>query len=239
MLVGSLEAGSVRSSPMAINWTDVFLGASGVGTLVLAGATTLMVRGTRVLARKTAALATETSNMVLATKDVVTETQRVAIATENLVTEAQTDRELAWSPYLTVTVIESRISLQQPPVGFSQKVTIANVGKGWAVHCCYIAIHSGNDNFWCMSRLDAIGGDTTICDLVVPAVQDKRPPTEVLELGAHDDGRTDPPWSALFCEDVFGNRLRFVVGRWGRDVWSPGKPNPPRWAVDPVLWSPS
>ena len=69
---------------------------------VAAVAEVLVAAGTGFLAWKTHGLAAETKKMAAETKRVAEAAEQQANAAEALVKETQQDRELAWSPFLTL-----------------------------------------------------------------------------------------------------------------------------------------
>jgi hypothetical protein len=233
-----------------VSWVDgvsaVFVGVSAVVTAGMAWQTRRLAEETQKTARSTERLSDETRGMAEATKAMATETARVAQASESeaeatkaLIGEAQQDRALSWSPYLTGQVIESTTRHEADshgPRGLSQKVLLTNLGKGPARRCFYFACDPSNVGFWCTAQHPGLRGDETI-ELRASAPQTGETPMYLLHLRPHDQGNVPAPFAAMFCEDVFGNRIRFIEGRWGRDIWHPGDDYSPTWATTPLLWS--
>lgn len=193
---------------------------------------------TGVMAKRTHGLATETRKMATDTKRVADATAAEAAATQALVSETQIDRELAWSPFLTRNVSTSTINTAGTPgspLGYSEVVTLANLGKGRAVNCYYVFRRTTN-NHWCWLRHPGLASEESIADIPAsPGTGDV--PWELFEPSPHDPDQTSRLEGALFCEDVFGNRIRFPIGRRGRDVSRPTDENPPAWARSAVIWS--
>jgi hypothetical protein len=211
-------------------------------TAAMAWMTRRLARETKAMAAGTEALANQTRDMAVATRDMAVETRRVAessereaTATETLVDEAQQDRSLSWSPYLTRTVIHHVPNAVGNPLGLNEKITLTNLGKGQALRCYYFACEPENTTLWCYATHPGLTGDQSV-ELVAVA-QSGMTPMHLLQMVPHDDGRVDAPFAALFCEDVFGNRIRFLPGRTGREIWRPGEAPVPDWAVAPLLWS--
>lgn len=126
---------------------------------VAAVAEALVAAGTGVLALKTHGLAAQTENMAA-------ETKRVADATENLVREAQLDRELYWSPFLLradrLETVDNPAGNVRYPQGYSEKIRVANVGKGQALDCVYVSRKPTDVSRWCYAGLPALaGGEST------------------------------------------------------------------------------
>ena len=195
---------------------------------------------TGVMAKRTHDLATKTEQMANATKDMAAETKRVADAsaveaeaTKQLVTEAQQDRALSWSPYLMRTIHGHDAHPIGNPPGLSETITLVNLGKGQAIRCYYFACEPNMVDLWCFCKHPGLRGEEKV-DLVAEPRYGK-PPLELLQLTPHEDV-AEPPWAALFCEDILGNRLRFLPGRWGRDSWHEGDHPVPAWATHPLLW---
>jgi hypothetical protein len=193
---------------------------------------------TGVMARRTHGLATETEKMAAETKRVANATDLQAKATETLVAEAQLDRELSWSPYLTRTVITSTINASGTPgspLGYSETITLSNLGKGQAVNCFYVS-RRRTDNYWCSLRYPGLAGGESVSELPV-GPGDGDLPGELLEASPHDPDQTEQFDAAIFCEDAFGNRIRFPIGRRGRDLSRPDDAMRPAWATSRVIWS--
>lgn len=192
---------------------------------------------TGVMARRTHGLATETKAMAEEAQRAANAAEVQAKATEALVAEAQLDREASWSPYLTRNVIENTINTSGTagsPLGYSEKLTVANVGRGQAVNCAYVFRRS-TDNYWCWLRHPGLSGGESAGELhASPGSGD--PPWELLQPSLHDPDQTARLEGALFCEDVFGNRIRFPIGRRGRDVSRPEDERRPAWATSAMLW---
>lgn len=192
---------------------------------------------TGVMARRTHGLARETKRMATDTKRVADAAAAEAAATQALVAEAQIDRELAWSPFLTRSVSTSTINTSGTPgspQGYSEVLTVSNLGKGRAVNCYYVSRRT-MDNHWCWLRHPGIRSEESVPDL--PASPGSGGvPWELFEPSPHDPDQTSRLDEALFCEDVFGNRTRFPIGRRGRDVSRPDDENPPAWATSALVW---
>lgn len=194
---------------------------------------------TGVMARRTHGLATETRQMAEETKRAADAAETQSIATQSLVAEAQLEREAAWSPHLTRNVVTSTMNPsgeanRQGPPGYSEKVILTNVGRGQAVNCAYV-FRRTSDNHWCSLRHPGLaGGDSASEAMASPGQGD--PPWELFTPSPHDPDQTARLQGALFCEDVFGNRIRFPIGRRGRDVSRPDDERRPAWATSPVIW---
>lgn len=194
---------------------------------------------TGVMARRTHGLGTQTKAMAEETQRAANAAEQQAKATEALVAEAQLDREASWSPNLTRNVVTSTMNPteeanRQGPPGYSEKVTLTNVGRGQAVNCTYVFRRSG-DNYWCILRHPGLSGGDSASELAASPGKGN-PPWELLEPSPHDPDQTARLQGALFCEDVFGNRIRFPIGRRGRDVSRPEDEHRPAWATSPVIW---
>lgn|GEM_PF-4796593 len=192
---------------------------------------------TGVMARRTHGLATETRHMAEETKRAANAAETQARATEALVAEAQLDREASWSPHLTRNVITSTINTSGTPgspLGYSEKVVLTNVGRGQAVTCAYVSRRT-TDNYWCWLRHPGLAGGESAGELSASPGQGD-PPWELLAPSLHDPDQTARLEGALFCEDVFGNRIRFPIGRRGRDISRPDDASRPEWATSPVIW---
>jgi hypothetical protein len=59
----------------------------------------------------------------------------------------------------------------------------------------------------------------------------------LLEPSLHNPDQTEQLDGAIFCEDVFGNRIRFPIGRRGRDLSRQDDATRPAWATSRVIWS--
>jgi hypothetical protein len=192
---------------------------------------------TGVMAKRTHGLATETRQMAEETKRIADATDLQAKATEALVSEAQLDREVSWSPYLTRNVITTTINTSGTPgspKGYSEQITLSNLGGGQAMSCYYVSRRS-TDNYWCWLRHDGLTGGESVPDLPV-SPGDGDPPWELLQPSPLDPDQNARLVGALFCEDVFGNRIRFPIGRRGRDVSRPEDGHRPAWATSPLVW---
>ncbi|WP_415853598.1 hypothetical protein [Sinomonas sp. G460-2] len=192
---------------------------------------------TAVMARRTHGLATETAEMAKETQRAANAAETQAKATETLVAEAQLDREASWSPYLTsnvITATNNASGAPGSPQGYSQTLTLTNLGRGQAMNCAYVA-RPANDSQWCWIRHPGLaGGDSA--DELTAHPGDGEPPWELLDPSPHDPDQTARLEGALFCEDVFGNRIRFPIGRRGRDICRPEDDHPPAWATSPRIW---
>jgi hypothetical protein len=211
-------------------------------TTVAAAAQVSAAIFTGVMAARTHRLADETKEMAGETKRVAESTERQAKATEDLVTESQQDRVLSWSPYPVFVLNGSALNeVEDAPGplpagrGLAQQITINNVGRGHAQRCYYFACERTNVNFWCFARVDAIRGEGTTGPINTTP-QYSQTPTYLLELMPYEKGRVGESWTALLCEDVLGNRIRFIGDDWSRNVWRVGDPDPPQWAISPLLW---
>jgi len=124
-------------------------------------------------------LATQTKAMAEETQRAANAAEVQAKATEVLVAEAQLDREASWSPYLTRNVITATMNPsgqpnRQGPPGYSEKITLANVGRGQAVNCSYVFRRS-TDNYWCMLRHPGLSGGDSASELAAsPGNGDRR-----------------------------------------------------------------
>lgn len=216
--------------PMAWSTSDIAVTIAAVAQIAAAIFTAVMAFRTHGLATETKAMAEETRRAANAA-----ETQ--AKATEVLVAEAQFDRELSWSPYLTLSVIGSAVNSSGTPgnpLGYSEKLTLSNVGRGQAVNCAYVS-RNLTDNYWCLLRHSGLPGGESSGDLTAwPGNGDL--PWVLFEPSPLDPDQTARLKGALFCEDVFGNRIRFPIGRRGRDISRPEDENPPAWAMSPFIW---
>ena len=194
---------------------------------------------TGIMARRTHDLAKKTKKMVTETKRVADATDMQAKATQTLVVEAQIDRELSWSPYLIGSVKGSSINSSPMLVGgnlpgYTEQVTLYNAGSGQAVNCYYISRRS-TDNYWCWLRQESLAGNESVSDLqALPGTDDL--PWDLLKPSLTDPDQTAYLQGALFCEDVFGNRIRFHIGRRGRDVSHPEDEDRPAWATSALVW---
>ncbi|MGH3221990.1 MAG: hypothetical protein ACRDPY_25380 [Streptosporangiaceae bacterium] len=59
----------------------------------------------------------------------------------------------------------------------------------------------------------------------------------MLQPSPHDPDQTEQLDGAIFCEDVFGNRIRLPIGRRGRDLSRPEDATRPAWAESGLIWS--
>jgi hypothetical protein len=185
---------------------------------------------TGVMAKRTHGLATET-------KRIADATDLQAKATEALVTESQLDREVSWSPYLTRNMVTNTINTSGTPgspLGYSEVVTLSNLGKGQAINCYYI-FRRTTDNYWCWLRHPGLAAEESVQELP-SSLGSGDVPWELLDPSPHDPDQTARLEGALFCEDVFGNRIRFPIGRKGRDVSRPEDESRPAWATSPIIW---
>lgn len=193
---------------------------------------------TAVMAKRTHGLASETKRMAEETQRVADATSAEAQATQALVAEAQLDRELSWSPHLTRSVITATINTSGTPgspTGYSEVLTLSNLGKGQAISCYYV-MRRTMDNHWCELRHHGLPGGEAAQELhASPGEGD--PPWELLNPSPRDSDQTARLIGALFCEDALGNRFRFPIGRKGRDVSRPGDERSPEWATSHLIWA--
>ncbi len=232
------DGGSTLPSVASGGWST----ADTVQT-VAAGAQVVAAGFTLTLALMTKGLATKTKQMAEATKNMADETRRVADssaveaeATKALVVEAQKDRALSWSPYLSRVVLSDIANASGEPLGLNQVITLSNLGKGQALRCTYVAFESSDIKLWCIAQLPGLRAEETVAGLVATP-QYGQAPTYLLRRMPDDNGQIDPPLAVLICEDVFGNRHRFLADRFGRDTWHPGDTPVPTWAISPLLWN--
>ena len=139
------------------------------------------------MARRMRGLTTETKEMAAETRRIADATDLQAKAAEALVTEAQLDREASRSPYLTRNMITSTINTSGTPgnpKGYSEKITLSNVGGDQAVSCNYVSRRS-TDNYWCWLRHPGLAASESVHEL------------------AASPGDGDPPWNC-------SNRLRMI-----------------------------
>jgi hypothetical protein len=109
---------------------------------------------------------------------------------------------------------------------------MTNIGRGQAVDCYYV---SRQDADWCWSRNPGLSGEERAVFNASPGSGEI--PWELLSPSPHDADQTTRLPAPMFCKDIFGNRIRFLVGREGRDVHHPDDPNPPAWATSPIVWT--
>lgn len=216
--------------------TDTVATAATVAALAQVSAAVF----TAVMAGRTHDLAAKTKEMAAATEKMAAETKRVADAsaveaeaTKQLVTEAQQDRALLWSPFLTTIIHNNNTNTLTPPLGLNQTITLVNLGNGQATRCSSFACEPTDVNLWCFLKHPGLRGTETIDLVAEPRYANV--PMDLLQLTPHET-QVDPPWAALFCEDILGNRLRFLPGRWGRDSWHEGDHPVSAWAIHPLLW---
>ena len=196
-----------------------------VGTGLLAVATfilALYAKGTAGEAKKTADEAVKTSSAALTEAQATTD---LAKATNKLAEEATLDRELSWSPYLV---------LSSPLKGGRPEITIQNVGTGPALRCFYFQCTPTKVSEWWCGRAAAVASGGSV--LVGCTNPGEVSPTYLLHVMPADMGMVEEPLAALFCEDIVGNRIRFLVDRPGRDIWRLGETPKPQWAQTPLLW---
>lgn len=193
-----------------------------------------------IMSRTPHGVVTETHKVAHTTKRVADAAASGPVTTQALITGdgAQTDRELAWSPLLTRSVTASTINtsgMPGSPPGYSEVITLSNLGKGPALNCYYV-FRRKTDNYWCWLRHPGVPAEETIPDLhASPGSGDV--PWELFVPSPLDLDQTSRLEGALFCEDVFGNRIRFPVERRGRDVSCSDEENPPAWATSALVWS--
>lgn len=229
----SAELGGVSVHLLtAATWSEI---AAAVGTLALAGVTARMAKRTHDLATKTEEMAGATREMAAETKRVADASVIEAEATRQLVTEAQQDRSLAWSPYLTRSVERHIANPIGDPRGIAETITLTNLGKGQALRCYYFACDRGNVTLWGFAQHSGLVGEESVP--LTTQAQYGHTPMELLELVPHDDHRVEAPFAAIFCEDVFGNRVRFLPELRTREVWHEGDVPVPSWATAPRVWS--
>jgi hypothetical protein len=201
----------------------------GVGAIAQVAAAAF----TGVMAQKTHDLATKTSDMANETKRAAAATEVESEATRALVEESRLDREVSWSPFLAVRVKKKR------PLTFSVEVVkITNFGRGPALNGIYVSRIEGIE--WCWAPFDGIAGEGG--SRVLTTIRENGNfPAELLGPSPGDPDQTSRFVEAVLCEDVFGNRIRFAIGRTGRDVSRRTDANRPAWAgtvrVKPWTWS--
>lgn len=194
-----------------------------------AAAGLLVALGTGALAWKTHNLAGETRKMADETRRIAEATEVQAATGKDLIREAQMDRELAWSPFLVVAEIVTATSSAD---SYSQSIRVSNVGRGQALDCVYVARLPSDVSKWCYWRGMGLGGGQSTEE--VPAGPGKTYPLEVFDWSPGDAG---PAFHAvLLCRDVFGNYLRFPVGRDFRDRWREGDLPVPNWVSNLRAW---
>jgi len=218
------------------NWTAIGAVLVGVGSL----ATGSMAVFTRSLASKTkdmADAALREAQAVEAQGKSLQEQAKAmaaqATATKELAEEARTDRELAWQPYLTMTVIGGSTTGDD----WIDRVQIENVGAGAALECGYFVYRN---NRWGFRFEFSFRGGAGFDSGNVPGQQISS--THPFPVGMFDAPGGTPDLSpsdtvrVVVCKDVLGKRWRFFenhVPEWvGRD-----DPNPPAWVVS-APWSP-
>lgn len=207
-------------------WTD-----ADTVEAVAAAAQIAAAAGTVYLALKTRKLAKETTELALTTSQVATSSGREADAALALVTEAQEDRRLAYRPYLVH--FEVARTSNSSNAGITETFRLTNVARGPAFRCVYVVCDNDADR-WGYCRLEALGSDSTSDQLVTRPMYKHTP--NVFGLEPYEEGRASSPYSAVFCEDTFGNRYRFMGGF--RQTWQKGTEPVPDWAVDRFLWTP-
>ena len=74
-------------------------------------------------------------------------------------------------------------------------------------------------DLWCFCKHPGLRGEEKV-DLVAE-LDDGKPPLELLQLTPHEDV-AEPPWAALFCEDILGNRPQVPTGTLGADLGTKG-----------------
>jgi hypothetical protein len=182
-------------------------------------------KGTTELAEKTQGMAVATEEMARQTKIAAEAGVTEATATVRLAEEARLDRELSWSPYLVRTGTNET----------DRWVGIENVGRGPALRCFYFACDPHKVSTWWYVKLPAIQSGGSVNERF-GATDGGSSPLYLLNIMPADSGMIEEPLSAFFCEDIVGNRLRFLVDRPGRDIWRPGDKLTPQWASTPLLW---
>jgi hypothetical protein len=182
----------------------------------------------------TGGMAYATVRMARKTAQVATATEEEAQATRALVDHSQRELELSWSPLLVVKREKQGIG------GTAARVEITNLGRGPAINGLYVSRVEGVAWRWTIfDGIEGEGGKRTL-EMIEPPKPGTDLPWELLEPSPQDSDQTSRLTDAVFCEDVFGNRIRFAVGRTGREVSRRTDANRPGWAgkvrVGPWEW---
>lgn len=153
-----------------------------------------------------------TAALAIATWRLASQTSRDVRASEQTVLEIRRDRELAFRPYLSW---EARPALHA-----------SNNGRGPALNAvfCHLAIDSDDWLSHLPSLLDLGPGDevpSAAYSVMLDPMTLAAPP------------RIQMPGYVVqkiaICEDLFGNRYRFVQGQTEADRWIPGSGSKPDW----------
>jgi hypothetical protein len=136
--------------------TDTVATVAAVAQLFAAAFTGLMAKRTHDLAGEKRSMAVATKPMADETRRAAGATAREASATETLAGEgAQRDRRpVLIRPSFAAT------SKRNPPrgtVGYSEAVTLTNLGRGPAFNC--LSVHAVNDAHWCFAPLSGLAGN--------------------------------------------------------------------------------
>lgn len=173
----------------------------------------------------TGGMAYATVRMARKTAQVATATEEEAQATRALVDHSQRELEMSWSPFLVVKI--ERLGGD----GTAEKVEITNLGRGPAINGLYVSRVEGVAWRWTIfDGIEGEGGKRTLATIDSRLGGGKDPPWELLGPSLQDSDQTSRLTAAVFCEDVFGNRIRFAVGRTGREVSRRTDANRPEWA---------
>jgi hypothetical protein len=191
--------------------------------------TAIAAGATAVAAGVTAWMAIETASVARANRDVAT-------ATKDLAEQSTTDRYLTWAPALGFPA-----KYHDEVDGDSAAFKLSNVGGGPALATRYV--RRATDDKWFVTEPVALPPQDD--DSVGASPDPFTPDITLLVL-------TEPPTGtalvdivgALFCEDVFSNRYRFLVTSLtghdrvlARQVWRVGTPAP-QWADVASFWGP-
>ena len=111
-----------------------------------------------------------------------------------------------------------------------------NFGRGPALRCHYVAFDPKDVTRWWHGQVSAVATNGEVRSLVCEPGDPGASPTFLLAIMPSDQGMVEAPLAAFFCEDIVGNRFRFLVDRSGRDTWHRGESPRPQWAQTPLLW---
>lgn len=206
--------------------TDTVATVAAVAQVSAAAFTGLMAKRTHDLAAETRSMAAATRAMAEETKSAASATAREAKATETLAEEALRDRR----PVLVRTSMRGTSTPSAPrgPERYSETVAVTNFGRGPAFDCLYV--HVVDDLTWCFDRLYGLAGDAKSEREVFLGTG--APPWELFPV----EQRFSAGAAVLLCEDVLGNRLRFLMGRRDPDIWRPSDGKAPEWASSKFAW---
>ena len=189
--------------------------------------------GTFGLAAITARLAHLTRKAVSTSEDAVEAANRTAQAakegadaTKSLAMEAQTDRELAWRPYLTIELTRDQTGGEAK---WTEDVTIVNIGTGPAIECGYFVYRK---NSWANLAGFSIraGSQHDLSGVAGAPPGDGRffPEGMFDTPGGTSEISPRPAVRVAVCKDILGNRWRFFEGHVPECIRR-DEPSPPPW----------